>query len=187
MIINPVKLFLLTLGLFLSGCALSSARPFFLTRESASAKKLIVPVVRQSDVNMCGVAALQMIENFYQAPVQAQSHKNLVESVNASKGTSGAALKDAFINSGYSAVIFPGDLSNGITGLYHHIDNGHPVIVMIGAENQRHYLVAFGYDPENQKIYFNDPLKGAVAYSSESFLKFWQPANNFSLLVFPKP
>lgn len=136
---------------------------------------------------MCGIAALQMIESFFKVPIQTQYHENLVAGVNASNGTSGAALKDALINSGYNAVIFPGDLSNGVAGLYHHIDSGHPVIVMIGAETKRHYLVAFGYDPENQKIYFNDPLKGAVAYSSESFLKFWQSANNFSLLAFPKP
>ena len=74
-----------------------------------------------------------------------------------------------------------------MAGLYHHIDSGHPVIVMFGAETKRHYLVVFGYDPEHKKIYFNDPLKGAATLSSESFLKLWQTANNFSLLAFPKP
>ena len=136
---------------------------------------------------MCGIAALQMIEGFYKTPVQPQYHEALIAGVNTNKGTSGASLKDAFINSDYDAVIFPGELSKGIAGLYHHIDNGHPVIIMIGAETNRHYLVAFGYDPENQKIYFNDPLKGTVNYHTESFLKFWQTANNFSLLAFPKP
>lgn len=164
--------------LILSGCA---------TPESASTRKLVVPLVRQSEENMCGIAALEMIESFYKSPVKAKFHESLVASVNASKGTSAALLKEAFIDSGYNAVIFPGELSAGIAGLYHHIDSGHPVIVMFGAEAKRHYLVVFGYDPENHKVYFNDPLKGVVSLGSESFLKFWQMANNFSLLTFPKP
>lgn len=135
---------------------------------------------------MCGIAALEMIESFYKTPVKSQYHESLKVGVAANKGTSGAHLKEAFINSDYNAVIFPGELSLSFAGLYHHIDSGHPVIVMFGSETKRHYIVVFGYDSENQKIYFNDPLKGIVILSAESFLKNWQMANNFSLLAFPK-
>lgn len=177
-IIKPFLLISASFVVFFAGCA---------TPESVFSKKLAIPIVRQKDENMCGIAALQMIESFYKHPVQAKYHESLLASVNASKGTSGALLKEAFTNSAYNAVIFPGELSNEIAGLYHHIDRGHPVIVMFGAEAKRHYVVVFGYDPVNQQIYFNDPLKGSIALSNEIFLKFWQTANNFSLLAFPKP
>lgn len=135
---------------------------------------------------MCGLAALQMIQNFYHLPIEKKYLDELKAEALANQGTSGASLKEAMVNSGYHAVVFPGNLTHDTAGLYHHLDAGHPLIVMIGTELKRHYLVAFGYDPGNQQIYFNDPLNGPISFSAESFLKFWTPANNFAFLAFPK-
>ena len=133
------------------------------------------------------MAALQMIESFYHRPIHPPHYENLISNINANKGTSGLSLKQAFADSGYESVIFPGELNHNITGLFHHLDAGHPLIVMIGPELKRHYLVAFGYDPKTQHVFFNDPLNGALVFSYESFVEFWQTAHHFTLLAIPKP
>lgn len=144
-------------------------------------------MVRQTEENLCGIAALQMIESFYQRPIQPPHYENLISYVKANNGTSGLSLKQAFVDSSYDAVLFPGELNHNIIGLLHHLDAEHPLIVMIGPELKRHYLVAFGYDPGTRHIFFNDPLNGAIVFSYESFLKFWKTAHYFTLLAVPKP
>ncbi len=172
--------------LLYTGCSMPSLRPMFLTSESTSAKKIKVPLVTQNEENMCGIAVVKMIENFYQLPINNQYYDNLKSEVEINKGASGEKLKELFVKSNYSAVVFPGDMSQEVNGIYHHIDNGHPLIIMIGSENQRHFMVAVGYDPEYQNIFLNDPINGAISLSFESFIKLWKPANNFTLLAYPK-
>jgi len=173
------------LGVFLPGCASAprqSAGTF-----SDRAVLLDVGFVRQGDPNLCGVAVLGMLTQYYGKPIPAQVLKALEKEAAEKKGIKGASLEGAFKQAGYHVAIFRGALDKRSKGLYHHLDLKRPLVVMLSPEGakENHYQLVSGYDPKNGLISLLDPAKGPLAMPVASFKASWERANSFTLLAVP--
>ena len=168
----------------LAGCTLLSAYPTPLP--SLIISRLEVPVFRQEGQRSCGVAAAKMVAAFHRKPLQDAPLANLHTEVDTAQGVSGASLQESLEESGYFTAVFAGTLDKASAGLLHHLDNGRPMIVMIGRPRFHHFVVVTGYNDESRTVYVNDPDLGAIALRYDLFLKVWNEANRFTLLAVPR-
>ncbi|MES2202367.1 MAG: cysteine peptidase family C39 domain-containing protein [candidate division FCPU426 bacterium] len=154
------------------------------TQLSSDAVVLDVPFESQKAADLCGIAVLNMLTEYYGKKLDPDQAAILFREAKEKGGVSGASLKEALKVSGYTAVIFPGSLERGTAGLYDHLDRKRPLIVMVGG-GQRHYLVVIGYDSERENLVVLDPAKGRHIFPLEAFSEEWRKANNFTLLATP--
>src|SRR5262245_65905263 len=81
--------------------------------------------------------------------------------------------------------IFEGALDRTPTGLLRQVDEGRPVLVMTGEEDDRHYVLFVGYDEVPGNVCVLDPLRGQVVWPMSTFDRIWSQAGRFSLLAVP--
>jgi ABC-type bacteriocin/lantibiotic exporter with double-glycine peptidase domain len=146
---------------------------------------LKVPLVREDDPRLGGVAAARMVERFYQVALSPEAESALLAQ-SKQGGVSGALLKRAFQRSHYKAVSFSGSIDGASSGLYHCLDQGKPVIALVGApDDDAHYIVVVGYDRASGDIAFLDPRRGTREARREQFERAWIPARRFTLVAVP--
>ena len=169
----------------LAGCATTGQNPSSgIQLLSKHAVLLKLPFEAQKIQNLCGLASVEMVTHYYGKRLSEAQAAVLRKEAKENNGISGAFLKKILEEAGYFVAVFPGTLDRGEASLYNHLDLKRPLIVMTGA-GPRHYEVVTGYDPENSMIFLLDPARGQVAVPIQNFIKFWQKANNFTLLASP--
>lgn len=155
---------------------------------SEKAVLLEVSFQRQADPTLCGLAAAEMLAQYYGEPLPEADQRALKGEAAEKKGIAGASLGKAFKSAGYHTAIFPATLDREPTSLYHHLDLGRPLIVMLapaqGEEN--HYQLVTGYDPERSLISLLDPARGPLAMPLAQFKAAWERANSFTFLAVPR-
>ena len=154
---------------------------------SSSAVVLKVPYERQPTEDLCGLAAADMVGGYYDAPIVSQARQKLERQADIHGGITGGDLRTAFVQSGYQAFLFPGDLHRDAAGLLRNLDRGRPLIVMYtsGPASVGHYVVLAGYDPRRRTFLVLDPRLGRRVESRRDFRHRWTPSGHFTLLAMP--
>jgi len=177
-----VSFFFVSLG---TGCAtFSPSASSGLKLLSKNAVRLELPFEAQTATNLCGIASLDMLTNYYQLPLKTNELEGLEDEARSTDGISGDSMKLALEEAGYFVKVFPGTLDHQESGLYHHIDLKRPLIVMTGT-SPRHYCLAIGYDQDTAMIVLLDPALGQMAMPINSFMRDWKEANCFTLFAVP--
>ena len=156
---------------------------------SKKAVLLKVPFKKQTEPNLCGVAAIEMISGYYNQKLNDSQYHYLKLDAKQNNGIAGATLEVVLRASDYYTAVFPGTLDDKTTSLYYHLDMERPLIVMVSSADGKtnHYLVLTGYDPEKSLIVASDPAgEGSVTLSVDDFKKGWARANYFTLVAVPK-
>lgn len=185
-------IFWLLIAVFLS---ISCASGLFYNREpltdrmffSDKAIILDLPFESQKKNNLCGLAAVNMITEYYKILLTDKQRKILASEADKNNGISGAVLKSILEDAGYYVAVFPGTIDNEVTGIYYHINKNRPLIIMSETEEGmgRHYSLLVGYDPVFSYIVLLDPGRGRIVMDKEKFYKKWEQANRFTLLAVP--
>jgi len=147
---------------------------------SADTRVLNVPVHLQKKGPCCGSACLGMVMAYWDISPSAVSA--LETGPCPRNGFSGEELAGLANSVGFSARVY----SSGLDDLFSHLEATRPVIVMLGGEGQRHFMVAVGHSKDKSRIIFNDPAHGRVWLSLEDFRDRWRMAANFALLAVPQ-
>lgn len=185
--LNPRSLLLLLvitcLG-YLGGCASFNE----LRGASPTATVLDVPFEKQRTEYLCGLAAADMLSRYHGIPLTEGQREQLQIEADRNGGISGMALKNAFQMSEYTAVVFGGSLDHDLTGIYRHLDQRRPMIVMFSgkAGTPGHYVVLIGYDAMRELLVVLDPEHGRRNMSRQRFLRVWEPSGRFTLLAVPR-
>jgi ABC-type bacteriocin/lantibiotic exporter with double-glycine peptidase domain len=170
--------------LTLAGCA-SPDGPAAL---SPAAIVLQVPVVQQDELYECGLVSLSSLCQYHRVTIPPSVREALVRTASEREGLSGAELRTALEGLGLEVLIFPGTLDHSVTGLYRHVDEGRPLLVMTQELfGSPHYCLFAGYDPERDTVYLLDPRRGPVVWPVATFREHWERSQNFTLLAVPAP
>jgi ABC-type bacteriocin/lantibiotic exporter with double-glycine peptidase domain len=156
---------------------------------SSSAVVLDVPYEQQSSEYLCGLAAADMVSHYYNSALDAAERQHLLEDAQRDGGITGGDLKTAFEKTGFIALVFRGTLDSQVTGIFHHLDKGRPLIVMYAGQAGAagHYVVVTGYDPQRDTLVVLDPDSKRRVVTRESFARLWEPSGYFTLLASPQP
>jgi ABC-type bacteriocin/lantibiotic exporter with double-glycine peptidase domain len=162
-----------------------NSRTFF----SKQAVLLKVPFERQTEPNLCGVAAIEMVASYYSQKLNETQYQYLKLDAKQTGGITGATMEVVLRASNYYTAIFEGTLDLKLTGLYRNLDLKRPLIVMVASADGKisHYLVVTGYDPVKKLIILSDPAGGEnEPFAIDEFKTGWKRANNFTLLAVPE-
>lgn len=182
---NGSMLRLLPLVLLLSACV-ASGTPLRDARLSDEAVLINVPVVMQDSEYDCGVAVLSMLLAYYGKPANEERADELRAQADAEEGLTGAMLESYMKSEGFETALFKGELGDSIDGLRYHIDRGRPLVVAVkSGPDANHFVLVTGYDPVNDWVLLQDPLRGALVFDSTQFEHAWEDALRFTLLATP--
>ena len=174
---------LLLVASWAAACRTTALQP---TEVSAEAVLLTIPMVQQDELYECGLASMSALSAYYGRTVSPEQRAALVAVASREEGLSGAELRTALEAAGFEVFIFPGTLDHGISGLYGHVDQGRPLLVMISADGETHHYCLFtGYDPEHDNVFLLDPRRGNGVLPSSHFAALWSKAGSFTLLAVP--
>lgn len=178
----------LCLLLLLSGCAaFQTGTPLREAKLSPEAVVLHVPVVLQNDRYDCGVSALSMLLAYYGHPADAAKAEPMREKADSQQGLTGAELEEYLKAEGLEVALFEGALTHTIRGLYYHLDRGRPLVVALGlGGGNNHFVLVTGYDPVNDWVLLQDPMRGALVSAAGQFEHSWKQTGRFTLLATPK-
>jgi ABC-type bacteriocin/lantibiotic exporter with double-glycine peptidase domain len=164
----------------------SPSEPLSLSNKAVLLK---VPFKRQTEPNLCGVAAIEMVAGYYGQELNQSQNQYLRIDANQTTGITGATMEVVLRASDYYTAIFQGTLDRKLTGLYRNLDLKRPLIVMVTSADGKisHYAVVTGYDPVKKLIVLSDPAGDAnEPFAVASFEAGWKRANDFTLLAVPK-
>jgi predicted double-glycine peptidase len=174
---------LLAASLAVAGCQ-SAAQPMRWT--SPDAVVLDLPLVRQDELDECGLAALTALVRYWGTELAADRRAELARLAQAEHGLSGAELRAALEAEGWQVWIFSGELDRSPIGLRHQVDEGRPPLVMISHDGEaHHYCLVLGYDPPARSVLLLDPRRGRIAMDEERFRQAWERSRRFTLLALP--
>lgn len=171
-----------------SGCvAWAPAAP---GQVSPDAVVLAVPAYEQQGQYDCGHATLSMLFAYYAHKPDAARSQALSAKAESEFGTTGADLCSYLESEEFDALLFSGEISNELTGLFYHLDRGRPLIACLGNDatdkTSRHFVLVVGYDPHSELIFVQDPVRGGVRIAYWQFDVFWKRCDRFCLLAVPK-
>jgi ABC-type bacteriocin/lantibiotic exporter with double-glycine peptidase domain len=161
----------------ISSCVTSPFRkPDYDFIHSTNTFILKVPFIEQDNKSTCGYAALLMVMKYWGIDKELKylEHKYPL----SKNGLSGHELMNVAKNEGFKSVIYKSNRDD----LYKHIRDTRPIIVMIGSEKKRHYVVVCGWSID-EKIFVMDPLKGLLYIDYVDFSRMWDASNNFAMIV----
>jgi len=153
---------------------------------------LDVPFVKQ-DKDGCGAASIAMVMQYWQrhqksVAASADTEYAHIERALLFGGENGifaSDMTDYFLQHGYAAFTFTGDVSL----LEHHLHEGRPLIVALRprAHVPLHYVVVAGVDEGERVVLLNDPAQRKLLKQDEStFEKEWKATGNWTLLAVPE-
>lgn len=161
------------------GCA--SSIPFY--KRDGHDKVLYVPFVEQK-TDFCGPASLAMILNFWGVDITQDEIAQEVYSPEL-KGALSIEMVLYAVQKGFKAEMYNGSLQN----LKDRIKAGFPLIVShrTDKENKRvHYLVAWGFNDDKGVIYVHSGVRKNMSMDYQTFLKYWEQAENLTFFIHPK-
>lgn len=166
-----------------TGCRGPQLQP---TEVSDRAVILTVPMVVQDELYECGLASISALCVYHGVRIPAAQRERLVRLAADERGISGGELREALEACGLEVFVFPGTLDHAVSGLYHHVDRGRPLLVMISVdEDSFHYCLFTGYDPEHDNVFLLDPRRGSLSLPAASFAALWAKCDSFTLLCSP--
>ncbi len=182
-------LWLVLLGLSVSGCYAGEARAVSPQRASALAADPAwtfvpdVPFIAQRSDSDCGPAALAMVLAHFGVPA------SLAEVVAADPPRDGGVragdLRDLARAKGLSAFVVAGTFAD----LFEQLGLGRPVLVglakpMTAGRAMAHYEVVVAIDRRDHRLLTLDPARGLSENSLEAFAREWVPTGQVTLIVF---
>jgi ABC-type bacteriocin/lantibiotic exporter with double-glycine peptidase domain len=154
---------------------------------SEEAVTLDLPLVRQDELHECGLSAISALCQYWNVSIPAEARIELAQRAAAEEGLSGAELRAALESFGMEVFLFRGTIDRTETGLYGHVDEGRPLVVMLSlGEAGNHYCLLLGYDEPRRMIALLDPARGEVLRSLDTFEKAWRDCDRFTLLALPE-
>ena len=142
------------------------------------------PLVRQSNGDDCGAAALAAVVSYWGYPASAQS-------IEAALGRTDHRLQagdmETYARSvGLRSYVFYGTMKDVV----HELERGRPVIVGLGKmiEDKKalsHYEVVVGYEPAQKRVLVLDPARGFSTASLDDFAKEWAVSKAVTMVAFP--
>lgn len=182
-----LKLFLAIISLsFLYSCAFfrGSSQADFSTFDAF----MPVPFHAQKDITTCGLAAAEMIADFYGKTLDAKYGVLLEKEAKLTGAIQAASLKGCLEASGFDVAVFPGTPDNGTPGIYRHLELKRPLIILLAGKtgNKGHYAVVNGYK-KNGFLALIDPENGQYPVETARFLPLWNNGGNLSILALPTP
>lgn len=154
---------------------------------SDDAVTLDLPLVRQDELHECGLSAISALCQYWNLEIPPEMRADLAQRAAEEKGLSGGELRSALENVGMETFLFRGTLDRSETGLYRHVDEGRPLLVMFALDEEtNHYGLVLGYDEPRKTIVLLDPARGEVLRRVEVFERTWNDCNQFTLLAVPK-
>ncbi len=177
---------LVALVLCLSGgCATS---PTTRAALSSEAKVLDLPFLEQDEMYACGLVSIQVLCSYWSVPIDPVERARLARIAQEEEGLSGGELRESLEQLGFETYLFHGELSHAATGLFRHVDERRPPLVMLTPEPEsRHYVLVIGYDEPERNVCLLDPVRGRVIVPYETFEKSWAGCERFTLLAVPRP
>ncbi len=170
------------LSVALAGCASVAEGRAPLSKEAVV---LDLPLVRQQDLHACGLASIAALCQYWGVVVPPEEGAELARKADAEEGLTGAELVDALERLGMEAFLFQGTIDRSATGLYHHVDAGRPLLVMLSPDDGggNHYSLVLGYDEPREALVLLDPLRGEIVVPLETFRRNWERCSRFTLLA----
>ena len=177
-----MRLILIAFALLTSGCAASR---YSLDRCNIDHCFQIpeVPFVEQKD-DFCGPASLAMVMNFYGVEVSQEEIAKEIYSPEL-KGTLSMNLVLYPIKKGFEAEMYNGNLDD----LKQKVKAMFPLIVSVKERedtDRTHYMVVWGYDDMNKKIFAHSGRKEKIVMSYDDFTDMWKRADFLTVWMYPK-
>ncbi len=153
---------------------------------SDEAVVLSLPLVEQDATYECGLAAVDVLCEYYGVSIPEDQRKRMTLLANERQGLSGAELREELELLGFEVFLFEGTLDRADTGLYRLVDAGCPPLVMTAPRRgAQHYLLFLGYDEPNASVCLLDPSRGRVIEPTAAFDQAWAACQRFTLLAIP--
>ncbi|MCK6449129.1 MAG: cysteine peptidase family C39 domain-containing protein [Planctomycetes bacterium] len=152
---------------------------------SPDAIVLDVPSVRQDEADQCGLVALEALARYWGRTIPDELDRELARSAREHHGLSGDELVAALEQSGFEAFLFAGELDASELSLFHHLDRGRPLLVMLELGGDSHYALVAGHDPTTQRLVLLDGRRGRAVMERSEFERAWGAADRFTLLALP--
>lgn len=166
-----------------AGCRSETLKPELV---SPDAVMLDLPIVHQDELYECGLVSITALCQYYHVEIPRSERVALIKIAHDRHGLSGAELRDELVKLGMEVYIFPGTLDHAETGLYHHADDGRPLLVMRATSSKsNHYCLLLGYDEPLGNVFLLDPIEGRISTSARVFENEWRRAGCFTLLAMP--
>ncbi len=173
----------LCLALLGTSCRQLELRP---AQVSSTAVLLAVPMVEQDELHECGLASVSALCEYHGVPIPADERGRLVAAAAENQGLTGGELRRLLEALGLEVFLFRGTLDHEVSGLYHHIDRGRPLLVMLSSDGEAHHYCLFtGYDPAYGNVFLLDPGRGSLAMTTADVEALWAESGYFTLLCAP--
>ena len=158
---------LLPVSLLLFGATISFAAP------------LDVPFIAQKS-NYCGPAALAMLANFYGHPVSQDDIASAIYLPDI-----GGTLTIELANYARRYHLWVRQYRGSVDDLRQKLNAGVPLLVLGRFGEQPHYFVVLGWDEFRQTVTVHSDTRPRFEMRVEDFLRHWDRANRWTLLVCP--
>ncbi|MDI6796434.1 MAG: cysteine peptidase family C39 domain-containing protein [Desulfatibacillaceae bacterium] len=171
----------LALGLLCGACA-SSRSPQPVTAswaDSPGTYLLPLSLVKQKSQACCGAASLAMVASYWTE--LAQTAQDINDMNCPDEGFSGQELVQIAKSHGLTGLIYQGSMAD----INRHLAATRPVIVMLGQGKSAHFAVVAGHGNDGAQIVLHDPAAGRVILPQKDFMRRWEQAGRFLLLVVP--
>lgn len=171
------------LSLLLAACA----GPAESVPPSNSAVIIDVQPVAQDEANECGLACVTALCAHHDVVVPVALRESLRLSVEHDGGLRGTQIQETLRDVGLEVFLVEGALEHSAAGLYHQIDLGRPVLVMVatGQEESLHATLVTGYDPALGRVLLLDPQRGPVWTDAPEFDQAWRTGGRYTLVAAP--
>jgi len=148
---------------------------------------LPVHFIKQKSDVLCGLAAAEMIADFYSMTLNCQYTDKITLEAQATDVIKGDSLKTMLENSGFDVAVFSGTTDNKPTGIFHYLSLNRPLIALISDTKGSfgHYVVIAGYTIDLQKLIIIDPAYGQETLLVSNFVFGWKNEDFFTLLAIP--
>jgi predicted double-glycine peptidase len=173
--------FFLAIALLCGACASSRAPQPVTASWADSPDTYLLPLslVMQKSQACCGAASLAMVASYWTGLAQTAQEINGMNC--PQEGFSGQELAEVAKIHGFTALIYQG----GMADITRHLAATRPVIVMLGQGKSAHYAVVAGHGNDGRQIVLHDPAVGRVILQQKDFMRRWEQAGRFLLLVVP--
>ncbi len=166
----------------------SCAGPTTRAALSSDAKVLDLPFIEQDEMYACGLVSVQVLCSYWNVDIDLAERTRLAAIAEEKEGLSGGELRESLEGLGFETYLFHGALDHQATGLFRHVDERRPPLVMLSPEPEsHHYVLVIGYDEPERNICLLDPVRGRVIVPYETFEKSWAECERFTLLAVPRP
>lgn len=174
----------LALAVLAGGCAAPTTRSAL----SSEAKVLDLPFLEQDEMYACGLVSIQVLCSYWNVDISPEERVRLAGIAKEKEGLSGGELRDSLEGLGFETYLFHGGLDREATGLFRHVDERRPPLVMLSPEpDSHHYVLVIGYDEPERNICLLDPVRGRVLVPYDTFENSWADCEHFTLLAVPRP